>query len=90
MINVLASPYSNANLLQRSEVVALMNTLHRFVESLEAVNKFRSMWSEMSSTDSEDLITKTEQHTKAHQVNSIFFSVVFVSDSHSSRGRHHW
>ncbi|KAF8070640.1 hypothetical protein FPV67DRAFT_1488144 [Lyophyllum atratum] len=58
-------PYSNANLLQRSEVVALMNTLHRFVESLVAVNKFRSMWSAMSSTDSEDLITKTEQQSVA-------------------------
>lgn len=56
-------PYSNANLLQRSEVVALMNTLHRFVESLVAVNKFRNMWSAMSSADSEDIIIKTEQHS---------------------------
>lgn len=58
-------PYSNANLLQRAEVVALINTLHRFVESLEAVNKFRTMWSEMSSEDSEDLITKTNHQSAA-------------------------
>ncbi|KAG5648616.1 hypothetical protein DXG03_003227 [Asterophora parasitica] len=58
-------PYSNANLLQRSEVVALINTLHRFAESLEAVEKFRAMWSAMSSSDSEDLISKTESHSAA-------------------------
>ncbi|KAG6866721.1 hypothetical protein C0991_011380 [Blastosporella zonata] len=56
-------PHSNANLLQRSEVVALVNTLHRFTESLEAVNNFRTIWSTMSSEDSEDLITKTEHGT---------------------------
>ncbi|KAG5638881.1 hypothetical protein H0H81_009184 [Sphagnurus paluster] len=60
-------PYSNANLLQRAEVVALINTLHRFVESLEAVNKFRTMWSEMSSEDSEDLITKTKHQSAAKE-----------------------
>jgi len=38
------SPYSNRNLLTRSEVVALINTLHRFAESLHAVNLFRGMW----------------------------------------------
>ncbi|KZT43616.1 endoplasmic oxidoreductin [Sistotremastrum suecicum HHB10207 ss-3] len=40
------SPTSNPNLLQRTEVVALMNTLHRFSESLRAVDHFRKMWSE--------------------------------------------
>ncbi|CCM01496.1 uncharacterized protein FIBRA_03550 [Fibroporia radiculosa] len=39
-------PKSNPNLLQRSEVVALINTLHRFSESLAAVNIFREMWAE--------------------------------------------
>ncbi|KAG6920288.1 hypothetical protein DXG01_005057 [Tephrocybe rancida] len=58
-------PHSNSNLLQRSEVVALVNTLHRFTESLEAVNKFRTLWSTMSMEDSEDLITKTEHGTAA-------------------------
>ncbi|KAG6898177.1 hypothetical protein C0992_004164 [Termitomyces sp. T32_za158] len=60
-------PYSNSNLLQRSEVVALVNTLQRFTESLEAVNNFRYMWSTMSTEDSEDLITKSEQVTTAKQ-----------------------
>ncbi|KAG6829564.1 hypothetical protein H0H87_010896 [Tephrocybe sp. NHM501043] len=58
-------PHSNANLLQRSEVVALINTLHRFSESLEAVNNFRTIWSSMTTEDSEDLIIKTEHGTAA-------------------------
>ncbi|KAG6828213.1 hypothetical protein H0H92_008786 [Tricholoma furcatifolium] len=57
------NPQSNHNLLQRSEVVALLNTLHRFTESLESVNKFRAMWSTMSMEASEDLISKTEHST---------------------------
>lgn len=38
------SPMINHNLLTRSEVVALINTLHRWTESLVAVNNFRKMW----------------------------------------------
>ncbi|CCO27201.1 Endoplasmic oxidoreductin-1 [Rhizoctonia solani AG-1 IB] len=37
-------PHVNPNLLQRAEVVALINTLHRITESLNAVEKFRKMW----------------------------------------------
>ncbi|KAF8678167.1 Endoplasmic [Rhizoctonia solani] len=37
-------PRVNPNLLQRAEVVALINTLHRFTESLNAVEQFRKMW----------------------------------------------
>ncbi|KAF9051138.1 endoplasmic oxidoreductin [Hymenopellis radicata] len=54
-------PNTNANLLQRSEVVALINTLHRFSESLNAVNIFRHMWSENDKKD--DIIQ--EAHTSA-------------------------
>ncbi|KAI0812409.1 endoplasmic reticulum oxidoreductin 1 [Irpex lacteus] len=39
-------PSVNHGLLSRSEVVALINTLHRFTESLHAVNNFRRMWQE--------------------------------------------
>ncbi|PCH43784.1 endoplasmic oxidoreductin [Wolfiporia cocos MD-104 SS10] len=39
-------PAANQNLLQRSEVVALINTLHRISESLAAVDEFRRMWAE--------------------------------------------
>ncbi|KAF7981891.1 hypothetical protein HWV62_31473 [Athelia sp. TMB] len=53
-------PKSNANLLQRSEVVALINTLHRFSESLEAVNDFRQMWAHTDSSDTEKLISEAE------------------------------
>ena len=38
------SPHTNANLLQRAEVVALFNTLYRFSESLDAVEEFRRLW----------------------------------------------
>ncbi|KAF8829079.1 hypothetical protein HHX47_DHR3001017 [Lentinula edodes] len=55
------SPHTNANLLQRAEVVALLNTLHRFSESLEAVNKFRRMWADMGSSESEQLILEAEK-----------------------------
>ena len=41
---IFCSPRSNRNLLTRSEVVALVNTLHRFAETLHAVNLFRGMW----------------------------------------------
>ncbi|KII92731.1 hypothetical protein PLICRDRAFT_172784 [Plicaturopsis crispa FD-325 SS-3] len=56
-------PRSNANLLQRSEVVALINTLHRFTESLEIVNSFRQMWANTSPADSEELIRDAEKAT---------------------------
>ena len=35
---------SNPQLLQRSEVVALFNTAHRFTESLHFVDEFRRLW----------------------------------------------
>lgn len=38
------SPKLNPNLLQRSEVVALFNTLHRVTESLAAVEDFRRIY----------------------------------------------
>jgi len=50
---------------QRSEVVALVNTLHRFSESLEAVNQFRKLWSESSATETEELIQEAEKVTTA-------------------------
>jgi hypothetical protein len=38
------SPKRNPNLLQRSEIVALMNTLHRISESLQSVDVFRKLY----------------------------------------------
>jgi ERO1-like protein beta len=54
------SPRLNANLLQRSEVVALINTLHRFAESLHAVEVFRKLWRESSGEESAKLIREAE------------------------------
>ncbi|KAI9442160.1 endoplasmic oxidoreductin [Lactarius indigo] len=53
-------PRLNANLLQRSEVVALINTLHRFSESLHAVDVFRKLWRESNTEESEKLIREAE------------------------------
>ncbi|OBZ68243.1 Endoplasmic reticulum oxidoreductin-1 [Grifola frondosa] len=53
-------PRQNANLLQRSEVVALMNTLHRFTESLHAVNDFRRMWAETGAQEEGRLVQEAE------------------------------
>ena len=60
-----SSPRSNANLLSRSEVVALINTLHRFTESLHAVNDFRRMWRETNAADSAKLIKEAEKVANA-------------------------
>lgn len=54
-------PAANHNLLQRSEVVALINTLHRFSESLEAVEGFREMWKATSTAEGEKLIVEAER-----------------------------
>jgi len=52
---------TNQNLLQRSEVVALINTLHRFSESLHAVEHFRGMWKKTGEADSTRLLHKAER-----------------------------
>jgi ERO1-like protein beta len=57
----LYSPRLNANLLQRSEVVALINTLHRFSESLHSVEVFRRLWRETNAEESENLIREAEK-----------------------------
>ncbi|KAI0266792.1 endoplasmic oxidoreductin [Gloeopeniophorella convolvens] len=53
-------PHANANLLQRSEVVALINTLHRFSESLHAVADFRRLWREANEEESAKLVREAE------------------------------
>ncbi|TCD64625.1 hypothetical protein EIP91_003859 [Steccherinum ochraceum] len=57
-------PRLNANLLSRSEVVALINTLHRFSESLAAVNVFREMWAEADEQEAKEMIREA-QHAVA-------------------------
>ncbi|KAF8160831.1 hypothetical protein B0H34DRAFT_698292 [Crassisporium funariophilum] len=59
-------PQTNHNLLQRSEVVALINTLFRFSESLKAVDDFRHMWRAMDSSDADRIVSETEKTTAAH------------------------
>ncbi|KAL1705002.1 hypothetical protein EV121DRAFT_204574 [Schizophyllum commune] len=57
-------PNANAGLLTRQEVVALINTLHRFAESLHATNVFREMWQQTNEDESEKLITEAERAAK--------------------------
>jgi len=52
------NPAVNPTLLQRSEVVTLVNTLHQLSESLQAVNEFREMWASM-----ENLTTDSQEST---------------------------
>ncbi|KAI0321165.1 endoplasmic oxidoreductin [Amylostereum chailletii] len=61
-------PKSNANLLSRAEVVALINTLHRFTESLYAVDRFRQMWRETSKDESDHLVREAEKAVREAQV----------------------
>lgn len=44
------SPVTNPNLILRSEIVALFNTLHQFSESLMAVDEFRRIWARKESS----------------------------------------
>lgn len=55
------SPKLNHNLLSRSEVVALINTLHRFAESLHAVNEFRDMWQREETAQKGKLLEKVDE-----------------------------
>ncbi|KAL4080329.1 hypothetical protein V8B97DRAFT_1931723 [Scleroderma yunnanense] len=59
-------PRNNQNLLQRSEVVALINTLHRFSESLHMVEQFREMWKHVGQGDSERLIHEAERAVEGY------------------------
>ena len=48
------SPHANSNLLHRSEVVAMINTLFRFSESLKFYDDFRRMWQTNGSSNSKE------------------------------------
>lgn len=54
-----------SGLLQRSEIVAMMNTLYRFSESLHAVDKFREMWRQLEPRESTKIAEKVEESTAA-------------------------
>lgn len=58
------SPKSNPDLLHRSEVVALFNTLFRFSESLKAVDDFRREWQKLDTEESQRIIVETEKSTR--------------------------
>ena len=60
------SPSLNQNLLTRSEVVALINTMHRFAESLYFVNNFRKMWADAAEDESEQLIGEARKAVREH------------------------
>ncbi|KAI0630347.1 endoplasmic oxidoreductin [Trametes polyzona] len=58
-------PKANTNLLQRSEVVALINTLHRLIESLHMVQDFRRMWAESGAEEEARLAHESASAHKA-------------------------
>jgi hypothetical protein len=53
------SPHLNQNLLSRGEVVALLNVLRRFSESLHATEDFRRMWNERKATEVRSAVAGT-------------------------------
>lgn len=63
VIHTVCRPYSNV--LQRSELVALINTLYRFSESLDMVNRFRQQWAEISATETQALIKEASKAADA-------------------------
>ena len=56
----------NQNLLTRSEVVALINTMHRLAESLYFVNDFRKMWAEAADAESAELVGEARKAIFEH------------------------
>ena len=66
------SPQANHDLLHRSEVVALINTLFRFSESLKAVDDFRRIWRNLDSSDTRAIVSESDKITHS-DVSSIPF-----------------
>lgn len=62
------SPKTNPNLLQRSEVVALFNTLHRISESLEAVEGFRKLYADTQRAEGKRLEAQQAEAAEYPQV----------------------
>ncbi|ORX46341.1 endoplasmic reticulum oxidoreductin 1 [Hesseltinella vesiculosa] len=66
---------TNPSLLQRGEIVALFNTFNRLSESLEAIQKFRRLYSDRIAPPSSSLIEKVWCNVKylfAQGIRSIF------------------
>jgi hypothetical protein len=76
------SPSVNPHLLQRSEVVALINTAHRFSESLHFVEEFRTLWA--IAEDREVIIKKVEENIKVIILH-IFHGPLLIYSPESSR-----
>ncbi|KAF9434631.1 hypothetical protein BGZ76_007688 [Entomortierella beljakovae] len=61
------NPIKNPNLLQRTEIVALFNTLNRLSESVESITKFREMYMQRhgppSTPDADPVTSEREQHS---------------------------
>lgn len=56
-----SSPKRNPNLLQRSEIVALINTLHRISESLQSVEVFRKLYAKTQEEGQNKAIASPEE-----------------------------
>ncbi|KAF9967203.1 hypothetical protein BGZ70_010420 [Mortierella alpina] len=60
------NPVKNPNLLQRTEIVALFNTLNRFSESVESIGRFRTLYMEQH-RPSTPLAPKQQHQQKQQQ-----------------------
>lgn len=73
------SPKINHNLLTRSEVVALINTLHRWTESLVAVNDFRKMWAREAHSQKGKLLANVDDPESPSLVRAMHSPDIAVS-----------
>jgi hypothetical protein len=74
------SPKRNPNLLQRSEIVALINTMHRLSESLYAVETFRKMYAE----------TQRDEQARLAELEGVVAEEVRTASLSGSRERSSW
>ena len=83
------SPTTNQNLLSRSEVVALINTLHRLVESLHYVENFRKLWANAPEEESKELIREAESAVVGHVRFHLCDGQNAMTNHFYSHARHH-
>lgn len=74
LTRIVCSPTVNPTLLSRQEIVALFNTLHRFSESLHAVEQFRQIYAERQAAEgvSDQTTPRVVRHDSFNRLMSLF------------------
>ncbi|KAF8976086.1 hypothetical protein BGZ46_008585 [Entomortierella lignicola] len=80
------NPIKNPNLLQRTEIVALFNTLNRFSESVDSITKFREMYMQEHGSVSNPDISEQQKQQKQQPVTSEPHSTIVDEKAQLSTG----